>query len=231
MNSTTQIIIALDGMRPPPYLNLKTPFEVATGKFRKWAYWTASFLLVLMGALALWHQFVPLPAELKLTGQVLGLLAMIFPISAMVLEMLAMFFSMFSMNRILFRNFVAQIESDERHAETLNAFPEMELKRAKAALELKIARTRNKIGLFAGSPDKLAMFALAAVGWTVFTSFSGKFQETLVKGLAVTNLTDFFVIIVLALIVGLTLGAVSSHVHMQRYVYQLELVNLALANR
>ena len=218
-------------MRPPPYLNLKTPFEVATGKFRKWAYWTAFCLLLLLGGLALWHKLAPLPAELKLTGQVLGLLAVIFPISAMVLEMLAMFFSMFSMNRVLFRNFLTQIESDERHAETLNAFSEIELKRAKAALELKIARTRNKIALFAGSPDKLAMFAFAAMGWTVFTSLSGKSQETFMKGLSVTNLTDFFVIMAVALVIGLTLGAVSSHVHMQRYVYQLELVNLALANR
>lgn len=222
---------ALDGMRPPPYLDLKTPFEVMSGKLRKRAYWVVLGLLILIGAIGLWNYIRPVPEELRLVGLGFGLLAMTLPVLAFGLETFASILSMFSMSRIQFRNFLAQIETDERYATLLNEYSEIELKGAKTALELKITRTRNKIGLIAGSPDKLALIALAGTGWAVFTSLSGTFPKALANGVRMTNLVDLLVVVVVSFLIGLAAGLVSAQVHMQRYVYQLELVNLALAKR
>lgn len=231
MNPTITIIDVLDGMQPPRSLDLKTPFELMSAKLMKRALWTVLGLFGLMGILALWHQFAPLPANVQLAGQLLGVAAIVLPLAAWILMTIASFFSLFSLGRVVHRNFLVQIESDARYAATLNAFPEIELKRAKAALELKIVRTRNRIGLFAGSPDKLAMLALAGMGWVAYTSLAGKIPAFLTSGLTGASLIDAVLVITAGGLLGATIGTVGLHMYVQRYVYQLELINLALASR
>jgi hypothetical protein len=231
MNPTITIISVLDGMRPPRALDLKTPFELMSEKLFRRSLWTVLGVFVLLGMLALWHQFNPLPDRLKSFAQILAGVATVLPFAAWILMTIAAFFSLFSLGRVVYRNFLEQIDSDARYAATLNEFPEIELKRAKAALELKITRTRNRIGMFAGSPEKLALLALAGMGWVAYTSLAGKIPVFLVNGFTGANLVDALLVVGAGSLLGMTLGTAGLHMYMQRYVYQLELVNLALASR
>jgi uncharacterized membrane protein YbhN (UPF0104 family) len=231
LSTTTRIIMLLDSMRPPRPLDLRSPMERVTDKLMNRCMLTGGVLLALLGGLALTNQFITLPHFLKLAGMALGLLAIILALLGLTLSTLANFISLFSLNRVVYRNFLEQIESDERYGAMLNEFSELELKRAKACLELKITRTRNRVGLFAGSPDKLALLAVGGMGWTAYTSLTGQFPTLFKAGFANASAVEIGVLFASSIVVGLTLGAVGSHLHMQRYVYQLELLNSALANR
>jgi hypothetical protein len=241
MTQTIAVLIALEGMTPPGASNLKTPFET-------WAErWVSisnraccdvlltalvffviyqAILYAVLGAM----NFKNLPAWQMWIGAALGLFVIIFPTATLFLSTVATTLSFKLMRRVAHANFLTQVESDARYASQLRElFSLTDLKKAKACLELKVVRNRNKLALFFGSPDKLALITIAGAGTILSTSLFEKYGEFFTFELGWNTLLVYMTAGIVGGVVGLTLGAISANFDTHRFVYQLELVNLALS--
>lgn len=231
MNSTINILNALNGMKPPSPSLSKTPFEKFADRFSWWAIRIWFGIAAVLVALAITNHYMVLPNffvgaayGLMIAAIVLGILVMLVTTSASAL-------SLITMNRFVHRSFLAQVKSDAENAAILNRYPLKDLQSAKACLELRINRTRNRVGWFAGAPDKLGIPAVVAMGWATYTALAGKFEGILSKPFTEIDLIDLVLALTIASVVGMVLGALSLYIHMQKHVYQLELLNVALATR
>jgi hypothetical protein len=235
MNSTISIINALSEMKPPDPVDSKTPFEKLTEKLVWWAIRVGGALSAGAGVLAVTRHYVAIGPWVDDAILGLAVMALLVPLCAGFIDFIAAVFSLWALDRDAHSKFLAQIESDARHAVVLNRYPRKDLERAKICIELRITRIRNWIGLFAGPPDKLAVIGLLGMAAASYTAVSGKFEATVANIANGTNLVDIVVscitLLVLAWGTGIILGSVSLHMFTRRYVYQLELLNVALTSR
>lgn len=92
------------------------------------------------------------------------------------------------------------------------------LKKTDKLLSIKIERLKGHLGFFLGGADKVAILALAGMGWAAWKEFqsigSGWRQDVFLYGLAFTG--------------GLAIGGALLNVVVRRYCYQRDLLSLAL---
>jgi hypothetical protein len=235
MNSTINVIHALNGMKPPTTSISDTPFEIFTKKMLRDSIGIGGVFAATVGILGFWQRHVELSPWMEIAMLSLAALALFLPLFAALLTTIAAALALWTVDRFSHLNFLAQIESDARFATILNEFPRQNLEQAKACIELRITRTRNWIGLLAGSPDKLTIVALLAMAFTAYTAISGKIESMFASATSGINWIDGLIAFVglgiVASVVGMVLGAVTLHIHTRRYVYQLELLGVALASR
>lgn len=242
MTQTIQILRVLDGMTPPAVSAFKTPFEQWTDRGVGIAIATCIDIVLTAFLFGLLYQVIHFafvgsaavghwPDWLQYIAAILATVLIVFPFVMLILSTAAAFLSFRAIKRYTRDIFFAQVESDAEFATTLRtSFREKELAKAKACLELKITRNRNRIGLFLGSPDKAALIVVAGAGWAAVNGLTFKLENLFTPGMGIMTTAGFMLALAAGALTGMACGAVGLNLTTHRYVYQLELVTLALTD-
>jgi hypothetical protein len=233
MNDPTSVLQALHQMPPIGSKQTQKPFDRRAGRASLWLMLSAAALFFVLCILAAWHIWLsPLEGIWRSIALLSGLGAMVLPFLSMVIEVLSALVIIIRFKRDSLDYLLLNIQHDSNHIERLMSFDKGALESAQIWLQLQTTRIRNRIGIFFGSPDKIAVFSLAGMGWVVWKEFSAQQGSGLSKQAMVDwgGLHNLFIYGV-SLLAGLALGAVLMNYRLQRYTYQLELLALTIARK
>lgn len=230
MEDLTKLITVLNKITPVTPKQTKTKLERASDEITKYMIMVALGLFLVLGSLALWHKMSPLPDMWKWVALIIGYITMILPIVSILIDICITSISMFRFKTDSLRLFLLEIKHDKENVERLTGFNRRVLEEAQVWLQLKSTRIKNRMGLFVGNSEKIALFSLAGFGWSIWKELSGK---TLTTKLSLTSgdATQNILIWVTAFLTGIAIGAVLMNFQLRRYSYYLELIDLALSKK
>lgn len=191
----------------------------------------ATLMLVVLGCGVLWNNYVRLLGDIeKAVMLYVAVVALTLPIFSLILSIVSNAWTLVSFQKDSLIYFMKEIENDQKHVTELCSFAKTDLDDALKIIRLKIVRIKNKVGFFIGAPDKVALFSLAAMGWAVIKEFSNKEKGVQILsvsqlGFSLTTLLQYAA----AFFTGIALGAILLNRHLQRYIYQSELLEMAIS--
>lgn len=215
--------------RPP---SLRAGLELKAHRVTVYCLLISVVFMALMLVLAAYHIFVvklpPMGIEVALTfasaASLLGMLSMV----SITVEMVA---SLVEMIRNQTRDFLREVEWDLSQAAMLDSLNKTDLIRARELLELKSTRVQERIKLFIGGPDKLAVLAIFGGAWLLYKELPAIFSFKL----GAVGRQDYFAQLLisagLAFIIGILAGALTSNYRLRYYTYQIEVLKLHLTTR
>lgn len=124
-----------------------------------------------------------------------------------------------------------EIENDETHVRCLVRYDDDTLRYAQHWLQLKVKRLDARIMLFFGGST--AVYTLLALTLSNIKDAGGLswLQQTLIGGFASGNLMNTIILWGIALVLGVSVGAMLMKIVQGRYAYHLELVELSLMRK
>ncbi|GGK02608.1 hypothetical protein GCM10009304_30530 [Pseudomonas matsuisoli] len=128
-------------------------------------------------------------------------------------------------------NLKKELRHDTSHVNKLEHFDNATLEEARHWIELKLSRIESRISYFFG--EKTAIFAMLAISWSFFKELGGIpwINETLGTGFTLGNISDSLLLWGGAFVLGISLGAALLKYVAQHYVYQKELLIMALRKK
>lgn len=231
--SIVELLKELNQIREARTSEIKSKWERLATTISEALMILAGISFAILAALGTWNKFAStLPEEAKFIALFFGIVAMLLPVISMVIGIVLSIFSVFKMHSTEFERFLKEIEIHQNWIRSLNEYPQALLEEAARYLRLKISRQRNRISLFFGSPDKAALFSLAGMGWLVFKEINPKNKDALLANIAIGELNiETLIFYVIAFLTGIALGAVMMNGFIQKYIYQLEVLELSQASR
>jgi hypothetical protein len=186
--------------------------------------------MVLLAISGFWYKAEHAPI-LIYVAFMFWVLTTLFGILTMLVEPIAMFFVMRRWKAETMDTFVREIENDEVHVKRLIRHGEEALKRVQYWLQLKIKRLDTRIVFFFGGST--AVYSLFALTLSNIKDAGGLswLDHTFLHGFAADNVTNTAILWGIALVFGVSIGAILMKVVQSRYTYQLELVELALMRK
>lgn len=213
------LLHALHHMKPIGADQVRTKLEGWITRLTWWLRISALSLFVILGGIAFWVSYVaPLHGIWREIALGSGLIGIVLALLILVLDTVPTIVTICNFRDDALRRFQLEIQYDLTHVAELTYFPKGILERAQQWLGIKIERIRSKIGIFFGGADKIALFALAGIGWAVWKEFPAD----------VTSSKHGLFVVGVALMGGIAIGGVLLNAVMQRYVYHQELLTLAL---
>lgn len=158
-------------------------------------------------------------------------LTTLFGILTMLVEPIAMFIVMLRWKAETMDTFVREIENDEAHVKRLVRHEEEALRRVQYWLQLKVKRLDARIVFFFGG--SAAVYSLFALTLSNIKDAGGLswLEHTFLRGFAADNLANTAILWGIALVFGVSIGAMLMKVVQGRYAYHAELVELALMRK
>ncbi|MCA8235442.1 hypothetical protein [Burkholderia cenocepacia] len=186
------------------------------------------FLLLLM--LVGWHKLAA--AEWQMIPAItLYTLTVVLSLVSLVVEPIVGVIQMFRWKQEALDTLTREIETDEMNARFLNSYADNTLKYAQHCLLIKVKRLDSRVVSFFGSGA--AAYALLAITFTNIKDAGGLpwLRHTLASGLVFGNFINTAILWGIALVFGLSVGSMMLKRVQSRFVYQLELIELALFRR
>lgn len=180
------------------------------------------FLLVL----ALVHMLSPLPPYMRTMALFTGILTQVFALLLLLSDFVVGMATLVMWKKHTLEAFLREVEQNEKQATLLMAFNEDELQYTQHWIEQKISRNEFRLKFFFG--DKTAAIALLGLCWPVvketggLESLSTRFSHFLVPG----HMLDTFIWMILAVLLGFSLGGIMVKKINERYTYQVSLIKL-----
>jgi len=233
ITKVSKIIEKLHEMRPYKGKAAETSMEQWSIKIANWLLIASVVLMVILGALAWRHNSGhPLDGTEKEVALGLSCIALILPMLSVLINIASGIWVLVKHQKKSLSYFLKEIENDEIHVSDLVVFPKADLENANRILQFKITRIKNRIGIFFGAPDKVALISLAAMGWSFFKEFNSRQTQSEITnvlqiGASLNNLLQY----VAAFFAGLAIGAILLNRQMQRYIYQSELLEMAISRK
>lgn len=186
--------------------------------------------LLLVCCMAFWYRLSPLPA-LQVAGLLTGLLAILLAIVSLLIEPLAMVRLLRRWKTETLDTFIREVENDRGHVHRFLQYEEEDLEEVQRWLQLKIKRLDALVVLvFGSSAAAYSMLALTVSNMKDAGGFAW-LQHTVFRGFAADNWGNNVILWGIALIFGLSIGAILRKVVQGRYIYQLEVVEMTLARK
>lgn len=215
--------------RPP---SLRAGLELKAHRFTVYCLLISMVFMALMLVFAAWHIFVIKLPQVGIdvartfghAASVLGVLSMV----SMTVEMVA---SIVEMIRNRARDFLREVEWDLSQAAMLDSVNKTDLIRALEFFELKSSRVHDRIKLFIGGPDKLALLAIFGGAWLLYKELPAIFSFKLEAVGSQDYFAQLFISIMLAFIIGILGGALALNYRLRHYTYQIEVLKLHLTTR
>lgn len=228
-SETLDIIRKLHGMRGVQGAELESRQERWSSRLFDKLMKTAALLLITILMFTLWHTVSPLNQYAVLIVIFLSIAAIVIPGCAILIMIFSTLASITNLKKNSLDHLIVGIENDQKHVRELTAFTRKDLENAERIIQLKITRIKSSISLIVGAPDKVALFSVAAIGWTLLKEFSSKnfpikFAE--ISWLS-APLYEFLLSIVF-LLAMLAFAVVALSRRMQDYVYQSEILDLTI---
>lgn len=222
------LLTVLNDVHPLGDKEIKTPKEVFFDGVKKWLLIiTAVLFMILCPVVGALEFNVRLSYIVKSAALILACIAVILPVLVMLIEIFFGVIRLVKFKPETFRILLLEINRDKTNIESVIVFERKVLIEVKSWLAVKCSRIQSKIGLIFGGSEKVALVSLAAFGWIAFKEvlnkqISDSFQ--IISG----GQSHFAVALVVALFVGLSVGAVLQKNQLRRYMYYMEIIEMAL---
>jgi hypothetical protein len=229
LEETFKVLEYLSQCEPRKAASRRTKIEMQAARFANRALLVGAIGLGLAALLAYWHTSQsPLPNMMKNVALVLILISTISTLASLLTPIAASVWTLALWKTISLRNMLADIEHESAFVETLKSHHENALANARYWLELKVNRAEARVSYFFG--EKAAGLALLGTAYVCYKEFGGFpwLSQTLMAGPVTENLGNTILLMVIALVLGISIGAVLlKHVN-ARYRFQIELIDNAL---
>lgn len=157
-----------------------------------------------------------------------GILSGIVTLIAVVAKEICWFIAL---RQSLFRSFVSELKWDLAYSRRLDRFNKKDVKRAHEFVELRANRARERIKMFIGGTDKLALVVLLAGGWAVFKEVPWRISFFRADWTDPAHFPSAVLFLLFMFAISTIAGSFILNVHVQRYAYQLDLLKLQLSTR
>lgn len=229
LEETFKVLEYLSQCEPRKAASRLTGIETRAARFANRALLAGAIGLGLAALLAYWHTSQsPLPNMMKNVALALIVFSTLSTFASLLAPIFASVWTLARWKTISLRNMLADIEHENAFVETLKSHHEKALANARYWLELKVNRAEARVSYFFG--EKAAGLALLGTAYVCTKEFGGFpwLSQTLMAGPVTENLGDSILLMVIALVLGISIGAMLlKHVN-ARYRFQIELIDNAL---
>ncbi|WP_095127205.1 hypothetical protein [Pseudomonas sp. Irchel s3h14] len=229
LDETIKVLEYLSKCEPRKAASRRTGIELRAERFANWSLLGGAVGIGIAALLAYWHTSQSLlPDTMKNVVLVLILLSTLSTLASLLTPIVASAWTLARWKTISLRNMLADITHESDFVEALKNHPEKALANAKYWLELKINRAEARVAYFFG--EKAAGLALLGTAYVCTKEFGGLpwLNKTLMAGPVAGNLGNTALLMVIALVLGISIGAMLlKHVN-ARYRFQIELIDNAL---
>ena len=229
LEETFKVLEYLSQCEPRKAASRRTGKEMQAARFANRALLAGAIGLGLAALLAYWHTSQsPLPNMMKSVALALIVFSTLSTFASLLAPIFASAWTLVQWKTISLRNMLADIEHENAFVETLKSHHEKALANARYWLELKVNRAEARVSYFFG--EKAAGLALLGTAYVCTKEFGGFpwLSQTLMAGPVTENLGDSILLMVIALVLGISIGAMLlKHVN-ARYRFQIELIDNAL---
>lgn len=231
-SKTIQIIRELHKMTPANAKVTRSRFEEICNKISMALLASAIVMTGVTFAMIGWHSVHPFTEEEKRVGLWLAAITCVLPILAGAVDFISNLVIFLQFRTDFLRRFLREIEHDQKHIDSLARHSRKSLNQANELIQLKATRIRNRLGVFVGGSDKIALVSIVGIGWGAFKELSAKNQVIFPNGLpdAVAS-PEGALTLGFACFTGFAIGVVIQNFRVQRYAYQSELIGMALSQQ
>ena len=113
----------------------------------------------------------------------------------------------------------------------LDSLDKADLIRAREFLEFKSSRLHERIKLFIGGPDKIALLAIFGLVWLLYKELPAILAFKIRTIVSLDDYVQLFIWTVVAFSVAIVAGGVALCDRLRRYTYQSEILRIHLRNR
>lgn len=229
LEETFKVLECLSQCEPRRAASRRTGIEIRAARFADRALFAGAVGIGIAALLAYWHTSQsPLPDMMKNVALVLILLSTLSTSASLLAPIVASAWTLARWKTISLRNMLADITHENTFVETLKSHPENALANAKYWLELKVNRAEARVAYFFG--EKAAGLALLGTAYVCTKEFGGFtwLGKTLMAGPVTGNLGNSILLMVIALVLGISIGAMLLKHVTARYRFQIELIDNAL---
>jgi len=224
-----KILEHLSTCRPLKASARRSRLELNAEKFANWCLVVGGAGMAVAACMAYWHTSqTPLPEGAKYLALYLVLFSTISTLLSLLTPMLALIYALFRWETITLKSMIADFRHENALVDSLQPHPEVALLDAKHWLELRINRAEARVALFFG--EKAAALALLGTAYVCAEKFGGFpwISKTLLAGPVSGNWGNSALLMIIALVLGLSIGAVLLKRVNLRYRFQIELIDQAL---
>lgn len=232
-NTTELVLEKLDKMTPLKNDQTLSPMNLRIRKLQMLLVWGLTVLFIGICMMVAWHMWgSPLRGGWLITAKILIIVLIVLSVSLQLTEIINGLMTMKNFNKDALKYFIGEIRHDTASVGKLIQFDRNCLELAQQWLELKAQRIKNRIGIFVGNSDKVAVFSVIGLGWAAWKELSPQAGVNALMGIFTDpSLPSTIVVFGLALLLGIALGSLVLSYQLGRYTYQLELLALALKNK
>lgn len=232
INETLDVLSELSKCKPRPLSERKTRFESIAENFSKWNMKIAVMLMIPAWGLAALSYFgASINTWVKLIGMTIVIISCLLANLALLMPVLVAVFIFSRWKDISLENLLNDIRHEQAMVYALSHHKDEALIDAKCWLELEIKRIEARIVHFFGNNS--AVLGLLASGYFFLKEFRAQdgslswIGNTINSGATFENVPNIVLMMIGALVVGLSLGAVMIRSLAARYRYQVQLIDMA----
>lgn len=229
MQEIKPLLVQLNQLDPLPAKNRDNRLESLTRRGYKYMIAITGILFLVLIILAVWHKTSPFSDLGREIAIWIALLTMFVPTVYIFVDSCIGLISIFKFKSRSFDWLILEIEHDKKAIDSISEYKKETLLEVQDWLQLKCSRLSSRISTFIGSSDKFAVFSLIGLGWSVWKELS----KTPSISLSLTNgdIVQTLLLYGTAFLTGIALGAMIVNYQIQRYKYQLELLEFALKQK
>lgn len=230
-DDVAELLIELNVFEPLNYKQTKRSFESICDKAKKWLMIASAILFGIVLFLVLIQKFVvELPYTIKWIALLMICAVVLFPTITLLIDIGLGALQLARFKTETFRTLLLEIKHDKYNADAITKYEKKVLKEVKDWLEMKCSRIKARVGIFFGGSEKIALISLAGFGWITFKEvFHGKIPDSLPS--ASDDPVQFTILTVVAFFTGLSVGAMLLNQQMRRYLYHIEVIEMALKKK
>ena len=229
MQEIKPLLEQLNQLEPLPAKDRETSLENLTRRGYKYMAAITGVLFLIIVILVVWHKASPFTNQGKEIAIWVSLLTMFIPTIYITIDICVGLISIFKFKSRSFDWLILEIDHDKKAIESLTKYKKETLLETQDWLQVKCSRLSNRISTFIGNSDKYAVFSLIGLGWSVWKELSKtpSVSFSLSNGDTVQTLLLYGT----ACLTGIALGSMIINYQIQRYKYQLELIEFALKQK
>jgi hypothetical protein len=226
---TVKVLEHLNTCKPLKASARRSTLEVNAEKFANWCLGLGGAGMGIAAAMAYWHtSYSPLPDGAKNVALALLFFSTISTLLSLLTPVLALVWVLARWKTISLKSMIDDITHESAMVDALRLHAEMALLEAKYWLELRINRAEARVAYFFG--EKAAALALLGTAYICAEKFGGFpwIGKTMLAGPVSGNWGNTLLLMIIALVLGLSIGALLLKYVNVRYRFQIELIEHAL---
>lgn len=229
MQEIKPLLEQLNQLESLPAKDRETYLESLTRRGYKYMTAITGVLFLILVILAVWHKVSPFTDQGREIAKWFALLTIFIPAIYIIIDIGIGLVSIFKFKSRSFDWLILEIDHDKKAIESLIKYKKETLLESQDWLQLKCSRLSSRISTFIGNSDKYAVFSLIGLGWSVWKELSK--VPSISFSLSNGDIVQTLLLYGTAFLTGIALGSMVINYQIQRYKYQIELIEFALKQK